>query len=114
MATILGFRATEDKGRILENVVFLQLKRRNNEIYFHKEKHECDFLVRKGSRISQAIQVTFALKDNNREREIKGLIEALEKNKLKEGLILTEHQEGLIRKKNKKIIIKPVWKWLLE
>jgi predicted AAA+ superfamily ATPase len=113
MVKILGFRESNDLGRILENVVFLQLKRLNKEIYFHKEKYECDFVIRKGVSIMEAIQVTYNLQEN-KDREINGLLEALHTYKLKEGLLLTSGQEGEITKNKKKIIIKPVWKWLLE
>lgn len=113
MARIIGFKTSEDKGRLLENIVFLDLKRKNHEIYFHKEKKECDFLVRQGTRIVKAIQVTGSL-DENKDREIDGLLEALKKYNLKEGLILTLDDEEEIKKENKKIIIKPVWKWMLE
>src|ERR1700722_3666131 len=51
-----GFRVSEDRGRLLENVVFLHLRMQKKEIYFHKDKKECDFLVREGHQITQAIQ----------------------------------------------------------
>lgn len=113
MAKILGFRTSDDIGSMLENIVFLHLKRRNKEIYFHKEKYECDFLIRKGINISEAIQVTHQLQEN-KEREINGLLDALQAYKLKEGLILTSDYDDEIIENKRKIIIKPVWKWLLE
>jgi len=112
MASILGFRISTDLGRMLENIVFLQLKRQNKEVYFHKSNYECDFVIREGTRITEAIQVTHQLNENKK-REINGLIEALDKYKLKQGLILTSDEEEIITEKNKKIIVKPVWKWLL-
>ncbi|MBU1111591.1 MAG: DUF4143 domain-containing protein, partial [Nanoarchaeota archaeon] len=114
MANEIGFRVSEDEGRLLENVVFLELKRFGKDIFFHRNKKECDFLIREGLKIKQAIQVTCYLNDKNKEREIDGLMEALDKYKLKEGLILTLDEEKEINKNNKKIIIMPVWKWLLE
>jgi len=113
MAKILGFRTSDDLGRTLENIVFLHLKRKNKEIYFHKEKYECDFVIREGITIREAIQVTNQLHDNM-EREMNGLLEALQTYKLSKGLILTSDYEDEIVEKKKKIIIKPVWKWLLE
>jgi len=113
MARIIGFRMSDDYGRMLENIVFLHLKQQSKEIYFHKEKNECDFIIRKGTEIVEAIQVTQNL-HKNREREIQGLLEALQLYKLKQGIILTENDEETIRIKNKKIIVKPIWKWLLE
>ena len=63
--------------------------------------------------MEQAIQVCFDLNEGNKEREISGLREAMEKFKLKTGLILTSNQEDEIKDKNKVIKVMPVWKWLL-
>jgi len=112
MAKLLGFRTSDDYGRMLENLVFLHLKKLGKEIYFHKEKYECDFVIRKANTIEDAIQVTQSLKDN-REHEINGLVEALNTYKLKEGLLLTVDQEEEFIEKDKKIVVKPIWKWLL-
>jgi uncharacterized protein len=113
MARILGFRTSNDTGRMLENLVFLQLKREKKEIFFHKEKYECDFLIRNGASIAEALQVTQNLSEN-RDREIKGLLEALHYYKLPQGFILTTNHEETIHRNGKKIIIQPIWKWLLE
>jgi uncharacterized protein len=111
---IFGFKFSEDKGRLLENLVFIELKRRNKEIYYHREKHECDFVIKEAMKIKEAIQVCYELNYENKDREIKGLLEAMNKHKLKEGLLLTYDEEEEIIIDKKKIIIKPVWKYLLE
>ena len=105
---------SSDNGRILENVVFLNLRRKYKEIFYFKEKSECDFVVREKSQISQAIQVCYNLDEDNKKREIGGLIEAMEKFKLSNALILTYNQEDEFRIEGKKIIAKPVWKWMSE
>ena len=75
---ITGFRVSEDRGRLLENIVFLHLRMQKKEIYFHKDKKECDFIIREGNQIIQAIQVTTTLSDEEvKNREINGLIEAM-------------------------------------
>src|SRR3989344_6067685 len=114
LAKYLGFRITPDSGKLLENLVFLALKRKNKEIYYFSDKHECDFVLRKFADIDEVIQVCFEINEDNREREIKGLTEAMQKFKLKEGLILTYDQEEEIKHEGKKISVKPVWKWLLD
>ncbi len=81
---------------------------------FHKKQKECDFIIRNQGKINQAIQVTSILKESNREREIEGLLEALHEHKLNEGLIITEDQSEELRVENKKIVITPIWRWLLE
>ena len=105
---------SKDQGRMLENQVFLQLRRRYNEIYYYREKHECDFLYKEKGKIKGAIQVCYLLNDENFEREVSGLVEALEKVNLKSGLILTNNQEDKLKKGNINITIKPVWKWITE
>jgi len=111
---IVAFSFSTDSGKLLENLVFLELKRRGKEIYYFKDKKECDFAVREKNKIKAVIQVTDNLNAGDRERELFGLLAAMEKFKLKNGLILTKDQEDVI--KNGKLIINviPVWKWLLE
>ena len=110
----IGFHTSNDDGRFLENLVFLELKRRNKEVFYHLKKKECDFVIFDKNKISQAIQVTWLLNEINKEREFEGLYDAMDQYGLNEGLILTYSQEEEKKYKGKKIIIKPVWKWLLE
>lgn len=117
LAKILGFRTSEDRGRTLENIVFVELKRRGYEIFYYSDTKECDFVVREGSSTQQVIQVCLELYDpSTKEREISGLIEAMSKFSLSEGLIITENEEDqkTIERDGKKyhIIVKPIWKWL--
>jgi len=111
----LGFHTSEDNGRYLENIVFLELKRRSKDIYYHKQKYECDFVIREKNRITQAIQVCWSVHDNEtRDRELRGLREAMEFYHLDHGIILTENDDEIIRSNNQTIEIIPVWQWLLK
>ncbi len=112
--TKAGFRFSEDKGKLLENLVFIELKRRGQEVYYFSEKKECDFIVKEKAKVTQAIQVCYLLSDENKNREIDGLLEALDRFKLKTGLLLTDSEEKEIKLEDKRIIVQPVWKWLLE
>lgn len=103
-----------NEGRLLENTVFLQLKRRHYAIFYFKEKNECDFVVQRKNKIINAIQVTKILDMANKDREINGLLEALNKFNLKNGIILTMDKTETIKIKNTKIIIMPIWQWLLD
>ncbi len=114
MRNIVAFSFSEDKGRLLENLVFIELKRRGEEVYFSKGKKECDFLIKDRTRITNAIQICYSLDKENEKREIEGLIEAINQNNLKSGLILTYGEEKEITFDNINIKIMPVWKWLLE
>jgi len=111
---ITGFRVSEDRGRLLENIVFLHLRMKTKEIYFHKDKKECDFIIREGNQIIQAIQVTTNLSNEKlRKREIEGLIEAMGAYNLCEGIILTENEQDTIEMNGLIISVVPIWKWLL-
>ncbi|MGE0792677.1 MAG: ATP-binding protein [Candidatus Woesearchaeota archaeon] len=105
---------SKDKGRMLENIVFLNLRRKHKEIFYFKEKKECDFLVKEKDKIILAYQVCYELTEQNKEREINGLVEALDKFNLKEGVILTLNQEQEFVVDSKKVKLIPVWKWLIE
>ena len=110
-----SFRISEDYGRYLENLVFIELLRKEHEVYFHKGKKECDFIIKDGLNITQAIQVCRTLQDEEtKKRELEGLIEALETYGLNEGMILTEDEEFETDAEGRRVIVKPVWKWLLE
>ena len=114
LAYQIGFRCDDEKTRMLENLVFIELKRRGHEIYYYKEKGECDFIIKTGNQITQAIQVCFNMDAaSTRTREYKGLYEAMHDHGLDQGLILTldEEREEIIE--HSKIKILPIWKWLL-
>ncbi len=111
---VTGANYSPNKGKILENTVFIELKRRNKEIYYFADKHECDFVIKEGTEIVAAIQACYALDEVNKEREINGLIEAMEKFKLREGTILTFEQTEEIIVQNNKIRILPVYRWIMD
>lgn len=110
----VAFRFSADRGKLLENLVFLEMARNGLEVYYYKGKRECDFLLRKGIKISDAIQVTSNLADPQTEkRETEGLLEAMEKFGLKGGLIISEDREDEKKNNGKEIKIMPCWRWLL-
>ena len=98
---------------MLENNVFLHLRRFYREIFYFRKNKECDLLVRERGGIKLCIQVTFEL-NNDKEREISGLLEAMEEVKLDEGLIVTYDQEDEFTLNRKRILVRPAWKWMLE
>lgn len=104
----------DDRGRLLENLVFINLRKKNKDIFYFQENNECDFLIREGIKIVNAFQVCYEINPDSKDREINGIIEALKKFNLKEGIILTYNQEDNFEIDNKKIKLMPVWKWLLK
>jgi len=93
----LLYKFSDDIGKSMENAVFLELRRQEKEIYYHVDnKSECDFVVVEKSRVTQAIQVTYEMKDEKtRAREFKGLVNACKAYKLDKGLIIAYEEEGI-------------------
>ena len=93
-------------------MVNVKFENENIFYYISDSNRECDFIIKnKGS--LEAIQVCYNLNDKNKSREVDGLIDALEKFKLKKGIILTLDQQEEIKVKDMTINVLPAWKWFL-
>ncbi len=114
LAKNLSASFSEDKGRLLENAVFLELRRRYGQdaVFFYKGVKECDFIIREKTVLTRAIQVAYSLDSDNMKRELDGLHEVLTKFKLNQGLVLTYDQEDELTVNGRKIAVKPAWKWM--
>lgn len=109
----IAFKHSGDQGRLLENLIFIELKRRRKNVYYFREKYECDFILEQQGKITDVIQVCFQLTMENETREMNGLVEAARIFNLKEGLLITYDTEKTIDFEGIKIQIVPAWKWLL-
>jgi len=109
---IVGFIFSKDSGKLYENIVFIHLKQTGQDIYYWKNKNECDFVIKNKEIIDQLIQVSYDV-EKNKDREIKGLIGAMEKFNLLKGLIITQDYESKKIIDGKEIVFVPLWKWLL-
>ena len=103
---------SKDKGRMLENAVFLHLRRKYKEIFYFRKNGECDFLIKERGKICKAIQACFSLNEENTKRETEALLEALKEFGLSEGLIITESQKDEFLIEGKKIRAIPAWEWM--
>ncbi len=104
---------SENLGRVLENIVYMQLRRMGQEVYYlQEEESECDFIAT-DEQTTTAYQVTWQLSDENSEREIKGLIAASKYAEAERFAILTYEQEDKLKVSGLEIEVLPVWKWLL-
>jgi uncharacterized protein len=110
----LGFAFSENLGRVLENIVFMELLRRGKEVYYHQRNHECDFLLKEGLKITAAIQVCWDLNKLTLERELEGLNEAMTLYRLKKGTIIIYDSKVPDYSLPRGIAIVPVQKWLLD
>ena len=114
MRNAVAFRFSDDKGRMLENLVYIELLRRGKSVYFFKNPRECDFIMEERGTVTGAIQVCFELDRENRGRELGGLTGAIGAHGLDGGIILTYNQEETIMNGDSAISVPPVWKWLIE
>ncbi len=108
-------------GLRFENLVLLELVRQEKQVFYFQNKRECDFLIKEkdSQKVSAAIQASIHFGSPAvRERELLGLMEAMEEHGLEEGFILTMDDEEVLKIEGKdgtkKIMVKPVWKWMLE
>ncbi len=112
-------RFSEDKGRLLENAVFLEFLRRKNanpllDIYYFSEHDvEIDFLLKSADKVIQLVQVTYELTDKNYRREVMHLIKVSKEVKCRNLLILTWNDERIIQESGATVKAMPLWKWLL-
>jgi predicted AAA+ superfamily ATPase len=83
---------SDDFGPVFENLVFLHLRRHHEQIFYFKEKSECDFITIDKGIAKDVVQVCYELTPDNLDRELNGLFEALNFFSLKEGTIVTMNQ----------------------
>lgn len=102
---------SQDKGRLLENMVFMQLRRKTRNIYYFAEKNKCDLVVFERSKVPVLYQVCWQLDSETLDREIKGLTEAMEFFNLKEGKIVTYNQADSFTIGNRIITAIPFFEW---
>lgn len=126
LADAFSFRFSKNTGKLYENIVFLELKRRNKEIYYGRSHKggEVDFIIKEGLQITEAIQICVSItNEKTLQRELKGLDEVC--GELEKGgadvqagdiqmTILTEDDEKLIDTKRGAVRVVPLWKWLIE
>jgi predicted AAA+ superfamily ATPase len=118
-AVDLGLRSAvarsihDDSSRLLENIVYIELRRRDRQISYFKERYEVDFIISESYKATEAIQVCYDF-DNatTREREIRGLSECMQSLELKNATIISyDHEEDIVVDSHPVRIV-PIYKWL--
>ena len=107
----LSTKFSKDMGRFMENLVAVELLRRESELYYWKDyqQREVDFVVKEGEKVRELIQVTYASgKDEVERRELRALEKASEELRCKKKTVITwdYEEDGEVR-------FVPLWKWLL-
>jgi len=122
LAMSVAVKIMPDLGKVLENIVFIRLRRQTNLIFYAKTQngHEIDFVtLPEGISLSEDIplqlwQVCYELEDTSTlERETRSLWEGMEQFKVDEATIITYNTERTLRENGKTISILPAWKFLL-
>jgi hypothetical protein len=111
---LLGGPFTEKRGALLENVVALEFFRQQRNMFYFKERHECDFIIQDGTKAVEAWQVCWEMNHKNEQRELRGLLEATETLNIRRGCVLTCYQEETRKVNGRAIRLVPVCKWLLD
>lgn len=113
----LSLSKTPDKGRLLENMMFIWLRHHYalNHIFYEQGEGECDFVaVDTANHPELLIQVCYELNDDNFQREMNGLTEAMRKYQLHEGFIITADDEDEFSTEAGKVNVVKAWKWMSE
>lgn len=82
----------KDKERLLENAVYLFLRKLNYKLFYFRENKECDFVVFEKDKCKMVVQVCELVNGDTKNREVSGLLEAMNYFKLKIGYIVTKKQ----------------------
>ncbi len=110
----VGFKSlatdfSENRGKILENIVAIELHRRGKTFFYYKDSSECDFIIVENGTPTVAIQVCWELNENNRKREMKGLTDAASSLNISSQVILTYDQN----EQTEHYRVRSCWEWLL-
>src|SRR5262249_38323739 len=105
----------QDWGRLAENAVYLELRRRDKKAFYFKGRGEVDFVLTALGKPSEVIQVAYSNLDDpsTKEHEVASLIECLDAFKMKKGIVLTHSLEHTETIQKHEIEYIPLYQWLL-
>lgn len=110
----IEFSVSENKGKLLENMVALEFLKSGKELFYFKKNYECDFIVRDKNELLP-VQVAYEISNSDtKERELRGLSEACDYLNLRAGTIITFDDEDEFTYKDIKVNVVPVYKYFLE
>ena len=112
MGAALDYKLSQDRGRLLETTVALELLKQSKQIAYQHNGSECDFVVIEKGKVTIAIQVADDIAEaKTKEREIKGLVQACLKFNLTGGIILTFDQKEQLKHEGVQVTILPAWQY---
>ncbi len=104
---------SDNMGRRLENLIFLHLRQKHKHIFYYKDRGECDFITMEKNAVKEAIQVCLTINDENFDRELNGLLEAMQNLGIKEGYIVTLNQSDKFEKDDRVVYMIPAYDFLI-
>lgn len=121
LCNAVGFRFSENIGRLAENIVFITLKRKQAlnpqiELFYWKDvqHREVDFVVKDGLKVTRLIQVCWNMQDEKtKNRETRSLAKAMKELNISTATIITEETEGEENLNGNTVRLIPLRKWLL-
>lgn len=109
---LFSIAISDDFSKLYENLAFLHLRRKGQEVYYFKKKQEVDLYIKTDKEYLVNVSYDISSPDTLK-REINALVEAMEYFKLEKSYLITSEVEEIIDVESKKIEIIPMWKWLL-
>jgi len=104
---------TDNLGRRFENLIYLHLRRKYSDIYYFKDKGECDFVAQNRGKVEKLVQVCYQIDDLNFQREYSGLVEAMKFFQINEGVIVTLSQKDVFEKDGYTVKLIPAHEFLI-
>ena len=104
-------------GRLLENFVFMELRRRDLHIDYYRTENglEVDFLTTERSGSRALYQVSLDMRDaRTRQREVQALTTAMQETGVSKGCIVSLETEERIETDTGLIKVIPAWLWALK
>jgi hypothetical protein len=80
-------------------------------MFYFREKNECDFVLFDKDKCTAAVQVCYEINDDNKARELNGLVEAMQFFDLKEGFIITQNQKDNLQIEGKIVYLIPAFEY---
>ena len=113
LVNVVSLVLTEDAGRKLENLVFLHLRKKYTELYYFDEKGECDFVAMNNGQVMELVQVCYELTADNLQRELNGLLAAIQFFGQQKATIVTFTGVDHIVKEGFTIEVVPAYQFLI-
>ncbi len=120
LVTAKAVQHSPDTGKLMENLVFMELVKRgfepNRELFYYKTRNnrEVDFVLKKGIEVQELMQVFYNTSSFDTEkRETKALFEAGAELGAEKLTVITWDEKKEVKKDNQTVRFVPLWEWLI-